>query len=48
MVQELTGILDKDDGTNIEATRAAIKKMKDDDRLIDVYSDLEHILSKCL
>ena len=47
MIQELTAILNRDNGDDNESIKRAIKDMKDNNKLDDVYADLAKILNKC-
>ena len=47
MIQELTAILSRDNGNDNESIKRDIKEMKDNNKLDDVYADLEKILNKC-
>ena len=47
MIQELTSILNRDNGDDNESIKRDIKDMKDNNKLDDVYADLAKILNKC-
>lgn len=47
MIQELTAILNRDNGDDNESIKRDIKDMKDNHKLDDVYADLAKILNKC-